>query len=148
MNDLSRSLTGAALTGALTLISPSDWSPRVRRAFVLVPGVLVAAGATWSLSKLNDGRPSVAASGSDENAEDSPTPQRPPVAQRVAVPLALGAATCGFQASSLWIDAAIERWVIRRGATYPRRWMAVLAVAVSLLIDVIGSRVVARTANN
>ena len=48
------SLTLAALSGVLTLKSPGDWSPGVRRAYVLAPGAaigVIAAAAVWTGSK-------------------------------------------------------------------------------------------------
>ena len=35
MNNLVLSLTSSAAAGALTLVSPSGWSPRVRAAYVV-----------------------------------------------------------------------------------------------------------------
>ncbi|WP_298590170.1 hypothetical protein [uncultured Kocuria sp.] len=53
----------------------------------------------------------------------------------------LGAATCGVQAASLRVDAALEHWLVGRGAAHPRRWMAILAVLASLAMDAAGDRV-------
>lgn len=140
MDNLLLSLTGSAVAGALTFVSPQGWSPRVRRAYVVVPGVLVAAGGALALARITAG-PVAAGSGTEPGAEEaSPPARRPPVAARVAVPLVLGAATCGIQAGSLWIDAALEDWLVRRGAAHPRRWMALLAVVSSLGIDAVGAR--------
>lgn len=152
MNKLLLSLTGATTAGALTLVSPADWSPGVRRAYVVVPGVLAASFGTLLLSKIVDQQADVISrveSVTEVPTDDAyPLPQRHPVAVRVAVPVVIGAATCGFQASSLWIDAALERGVVRLGAAHPRRWMAVLAVAASLGTDAIGERVNTRTAED
>lgn len=152
MKKLLLSLTGATTAGALTLISPASWSPRVRCAYVVAPGVLVAAGSALALTRIADRRAagdSGVESATKTTAEDAhPFPQHLPVAARVAVPLGLGAATCGIQASSLWIDAALERWLVRLGAHRPRRWMAVLAVVTSLGMDAVGERVTARTADD
>lgn len=152
MNHVLLSLTGAAVAGALTLSSPSRWSPRVRRAYVVVPGALIAGGSSLFLTKLA-ARPSagtspaaVAAAATDE--ESSTTPQPHPVVTRVAVPLTLGAVTCGIQAGSLWIDAALERGLLRLGATHPRWWMAALAVAASLGMDAAGARATTRAADD
>lgn len=148
MDKLLLSLTGAVVAGSLTLISPEDWSPRVRRAYVMVPGVLVAAGSSLLLIKLTD-RPAAAISPAGSapavtDEEFSTTPQPHPLVTRVAVPLTLGAVTCGFQAGSLWIDAALERGLLRLGATHPRRWMAAIAVATSLGMDAAGARATGR----
>lgn len=152
MNKLLLSLTGATAAGALTLVSPAGWSPGVRRAYVVVPGVLAASFSALLLSKIVDRQAAVLSrveSVTEAPTEDAyPLPQRHPVAVRVAVPVVVGAATCGLQASSLWIDAALERGVVRLGAAHPRRWMATLAVAASLGMDAIGERVNARTAED
>lgn len=152
MNKLLLSLTGATAAGALTLVSPAGWSPGVRRAYVVVPGVLAASFSALLLSKIVDRQAAVLSrveSVTEAPTEDAyPLPQRHPVAVRVAVPVVVGAATCGLQASSLWIDAALERGVVRLGAAHPRRWMATLAVAASLGMDAIGERVNTRTAED
>ncbi|MGQ1798021.1 hypothetical protein ACT4S5_12920 [Kocuria oceani] len=150
MNKLLLSSIGATAAGALTLVSPADWSPRVRRAYIVVPGVLAASFSAMLLSRIVDRQAAVVSR--VESVTEVPTdaaypfPQRHPVAVRVAVPVLIGAATCGFQASSLWIDAALERGIVRFGAAHPRRWMAALAVAMSLGMDAIGERANTRTA--
>lgn len=145
MNNLVLSLTSSAAAGALTLISPSGWSPRVRAAYVVVPGVLVAAAGAWALSRNTGEKTSVdsgAATGLEFQTEGGPvSAQRVPVAARMALLLGLGAATCGIQAASLRIDAILERWLVGRGVTHPRRWMAALAVLASLGMDAVGDRV-------
>lgn len=143
MNNLVLSLTGSAAAGALTLISPSGWSRRVRAAYVLVPGVLVASAGAWALSR-NIGAEESAGSDADHAPRTEEVPvsvQRLPVAARAGLLLGLGAATCGVQAASLRIDAALEDWLIGRGATHPRRWMAALAVLASLGMDAAGDRI-------
>lgn len=150
MNQLLLSLTGAAATGAFILISPSGWSPRVRRAYVVVPSVLLAGGGSLFLTKLAS-RQTEAATGAmpaPETAGEAtrPFPQRHPVTVRVTVPLILGVASALGQAASLWIDAALERGFVRLGAKHPRRWMATLAVATSLGIDAAGARATDRAA--
>lgn len=142
MNDLVLSLTSSAAAGALTLVSPSGWSPRVRAAYVVVPGVLVAGAGGWVLSRNTGGEDSVVA-GAEVGplADGSPVAaQRLPVAARAALLLGLGAATCGVPAASLRIDAMLERWLVARGAAHPRRWMAALAVLASLGMDAAGDR--------
>lgn len=144
MNKLLLSLTGAAATGALTLVSPAGWSPGVRRAYVVAPGVLMAGGSSLVLARLAD-RQAAAVPGGGSAAETAaenatPLPRRLPVTVRVTVPLCLGVATCGVQATSLWVDAALERGLVRLGATHPRWWMAALAVAASLGMDAAGGR--------
>ncbi|MFI7583371.1 hypothetical protein ACH9DO_06205 [Kocuria sp. M1N1S27] len=67
-----------------------------------------------------------------------------PVTVRLTVPLCLGLATCGVQAASLWADAALERGLVRLGATHPRRRMSALAVAASLGMDAAGAHRTAR----
>lgn len=142
MNDLALSLTGSAAAGALTLVSPSGWSRRVRLAYVVVPGALVATGGALVLLP-HAGR--TGSAGHEPGTDDVPGAGQPlPVAARMALPLGLGAATCGIQAASLWIDKVLERWLTRRGAVHPRRWMAALAVLASLGMDAVGSRAAAR----
>lgn len=143
MNNLVLSLTSSAAAGALTLVSPSGWSPRVRAAYVVVPGVLVAGAGAWALARNTGGEEPVHA-GTDPGSPADGTPvaaQRLPVAARAALLLGLGAATCGIQAASLRIDAMLERWLVAHGATRPRRWMAALAVLASLGMDAAGDRV-------
>ena len=143
MNNLVLSLTSSAAAGALTLISPSGWSSRVRTAYVVVPGVLVAAAGAWALSR-NTGEKESVDPGTDPGSRADAvhvSAQRLPVAARAALLLGLGAATCGVQAASLRIDAALERWLVGRGVTHPRRWMAALAVLASLGMDAAGDRV-------
>jgi hypothetical protein len=143
MNNLVLSLTSSAAAGALTLISPTGWSSRVRAAYVVVPGVLVAAAGAWSLSR-NTGEKESVDVGTEPASQTGEVPvsaQRLPVAARAAMLLGLGAATCGVQAASLRIDAALERWLVGRGSTHPRRWMAALAVLASLGMDAAGDRV-------
>lgn len=43
MQKLPRSLTLAVITGAVELSRPADWSPRLRRAYVAVPGIAIGA---------------------------------------------------------------------------------------------------------
>lgn len=150
MNPLLLSVTGAAAGGALALVSPSGWSPRVRRAYVVVPSVLLAGGSSLFLTKLA-ARQAAAATGAAPAPETAggatrPFPQRHPMTLRVTVPLALGVASALGQAASLWIDAALERGFVRLGATHPRRWMAALAVVASLGIDAAGARATDRAA--
>ena len=140
MDKLLLSLTGAVATGALALISPSGWSSRTRHAYVWAPGALVATAAALVLAK-GAGAPTPSAPAADDAAPAAAPPAIPPLplAARVVLPLGLGATTCGFQAGSLWVDGAIERWMIRRGATRPRWWMAGMAALLSLAIDAAGA---------
>ncbi|MUN63845.1 hypothetical protein GMA12_11975 [Kocuria sediminis] len=150
MNKLLLSSIGATTAGALTLISPDGWSTGVRRAYVVVPGVLAAAFSAVLLSEIVDRQAAVASrveSVTEVPTDDAyPLPQRHPVAVRVAGPVLIGAATCGLQAASLCIDAALERSITRLGAAHPRRWMAALAVAASLSTDAVGEHLNIRTA--
>lgn len=141
MNNLVLSLTSSAAAGALTLISPSGWSPRLRTAYVVVPGVLVAAAGAWALSRTAGEEESIGSGHDARTGEGSVSAQRLPVPARAALLLGLGAATCGIQAASLRVDAALERWLVGRGASHPRRWMAILAVLASLAMDAAGDRV-------
>lgn len=150
MNQLLLSLTGAAATGAFVLFSPSGWSPRVRRAYVVVPSVLLAGGSSLYLTQIA-ARQAEAATGAvpaPQTADEAtgPFPQRHPMTVRVTVPLILGMASALGQAASLWIDAALERGFVRLGAQHPRRWMAGLAVVASLGIDAAGARATDRAA--
>lgn len=142
MNNLVLSVTSSAAAGALTLVSPSGWSPRVRAAYVVGPGMLVAAAGAWALSRNTDEESVAAGTGHESRTEDvAVSAQRMPASARAGLLLGLGAATCGIQAGSLWIDAALERWLVGRGATHPRRWMALVAVLASLTMDAAGDRV-------
>lgn len=134
------SLAGATATGALALISPSGWTSRSRRAYVLVPGALVTVAGALLLAR-GPGVPESVEATTDETEPAGTPPADPslPPAVRVVLSLGLGALTCGVQAGSLWVDGAIESWLVRRGAARPRWWMAGLAVFLSLAIDAAGA---------
>ena len=62
MQNLPLSLTLAAVSGALTLKRPADWSPRVRRAYILAPGACIGIVASVALrSGVRQGRQLAAA---------------------------------------------------------------------------------------
>ena len=156
MKNLPLSLTLAALSGALTLKSPARWSPRVRRAYVLVPGaaagIIVAAafrrGARQGREQAAAGRvdlvtPSVSRpDGGTGSTAPLPSyvrtntgPSRTTAIALIGLAGAVGVTASGFLALSLVVDERIETWLIRRGAARPRRVMAVLAAAGSLVMD-------------
>lgn len=156
MKNLPLSITLAALSGALTLKSPADWSPGLRRAYVLAPGAaigVIAAAALWKGNQKGRelaaaGRVDLvtpAASNSDDGAEGAaPLPSyvrrdaRP--AGLPGIGLAVLAATVGVTVSgvlavSLVLDERLETWLVRRGVVRPRRVMAAIAAVSSLVLD-------------
>lgn len=145
MNDLALTLTRAAAAGAITLISPAGWSPRVRRAYVLVPGAAATSVAAVLLPRITADR---SPDGEDGPGHFSAPVRHLPGTARVMLPLGLGAVTCGVQAFSLWIDAVLERSLAARGAVHPRRWMALLAVLASLAMDATGEALTSRAADD
>ena len=156
MKNLPLSLTLAALSGALTLKSPSSWSPRVRRAYVLAPGAVIGIIAAAALrSGARQGR-ELAAAGrvdlvtpatakSDGDAASTvplpsyvradPEPARVPAIGLTAVAGAVGVTASGVLALSLVVDGWIETWLRRHGAVRPRLVMAAIAAVTSLVMD-------------
>lgn len=147
MKNLLLSLTVSALAGAFTLSRPADWPPRLRRLYVLAPGVLTGAGLA---AVLHSGpRPSLPASGSggSPSAEEgaatpadwSPLRARPAVL-RGGVAVVAGTAVSGLHALSLHLDAETENWLARRGVAAPRVWMAAAVSLASLGMDFVRDR--------
>lgn len=123
MKNLPLSLTVSALAGAFTLSRPADWPLRLRRLYVLAPGVLTAAG----LAAVFPSRP------------------RPPLGARPAVlrggvAVVAGTAVSGLHALSLHLDAETEYWLARRGVAAPRAWMAAAVALASLGMDFVRDR--------
>ncbi|MDK1360725.1 hypothetical protein QNO00_10660 [Arthrobacter sp. zg-Y1219] len=118
MKNLPLSLGVSALAGAFTLRRPTDWPVALRRAYVLAPGLLTAAGVAVVLF---------------------PGRARP-AAVRAAVAAGAGAAVAGMQALSLRLDAGTEDWLSRRGVAAPRLWMAAATALASLGVDLLHDR--------
>ena len=156
MKNLPMSLSLAALSGVLTLKSPGEWSPGMRRAFVLAPGAAVGIIAAEALRKgTQKGRElavagrvdlvTPATSSSDDGAAGTailPSYVRSGASSGglPAVALAALAATAGVTASgvlalSVVLDERLETWLVRRGAARPRLVMAVIAAVSSLVLD-------------
>ena len=156
MKNLPMSLTLAAFSGALTLKSPADFSPGVRRAYVLAPGAAVGVIAAAALRRgVRKGRELAAAgrvdlvtpavSSSDEGAGGTAPlpsyvhadsgPARVPALGLASVAATVGVTVSGCLALSLVLDERIETWLVRRGAARPRLVMAVVTAAASLLLD-------------
>ena len=154
MKNLPLSLTLAALSGALTLRSPADWSPAWRRAFVLVPGaVLGVTGAVAVLKGSRKGRElaaagrvdlvTPAASSGDGAAGAAPLPSyvsagapaRVPALAVTALAATVGVTVSGVLALTLALDEWLETWLVRRGVARPRLVMAAIAAVTSLALD-------------
>lgn len=123
MKNLPLSLAAAAVSGALTLLRPADWSSRTRRAFVLVPGALAAAtlaGGLFPGGRKQSGTGSAAAG--------------------AALALGVGTLVSGLQTLSLHWDARLERWLVRRGLPQPRLLMGAAVALVTLAVDLLGDR--------
>lgn len=156
MKNLPLSLTLAALSGALTLKSPTGWSPAVRRAYVFVPGAAIGSIAAAALLKgAREGRElaaagrvdlvTPAASNSDGAAGSTAPlpsyvradagPSRMPAIALTALAGAVGVTISGVLALSLVVDERIETWLVRRGAARPRLVMAAIAAVTSLVMD-------------
>ncbi|WAP50602.1 hypothetical protein OL239_11215 [Arthrobacter sp. ATA002] len=156
MKNLPLSLTLAAVSGVLTLKSPADWSPRMRRAFVVAPGAaigLIAAAAVRQGSRKGQdlaaaGRvdlvtPAASMSG-DGAAGTAPLPSyvragaRPaglPATALAVLAVTVGVTVSGVLAVSLVLDERLETWLVRRGVARPRRVMALIAAVSSLILD-------------
>lgn len=158
MSSLPFSLAVSAAGGALTLLRPADWSTPVRRAYVWLPGIAVG---LYVLQKTRKGfslpeeptevepaglvAPAEPTGVDGSGAGGDSGPGSAPVvrlAVRGQLVLSLGAAlaTVATGALSLPLDAALERWLVRRGVSHPRRWMAASAVLASLIADAIAAR--------
>ena len=84
MKNLARSLTMAAITGAVELSRPADWSPAWRRAYVWLPGAAIGAiSAVAVQAGLRKGRELAAA-----GTVDLVTPNTPGRDGAAAVPAA------------------------------------------------------------
>lgn len=127
MKSLTTSLLGAAFTGAFTLLRPADWSQSTRRAFVVLPGVVVGAGCAYALSKGTK----VPA----ENGEADETTVKLPLPVQAALAVGLGAATSAASAVCLPFDAWLEQQLVSRGTSHPRRWMAAGGALLYLGVD-------------
>lgn len=156
MKNLPLSLALAALSGALTLKSPADFSPGMRRAYVVAPGAATGIIAAAALrSGVRKGRKLAAAgrvdlvtpagAGSNDGADGSAPvpsyvradadPAQVPVLALTSLAAAAGVTVSGFLALSLVLDERIETWLVRRGATRPRLVMAAATAAGSLILD-------------
>ncbi|WP_342022220.1 hypothetical protein AAE021_10175 [Arthrobacter citreus] len=155
MKNLPLSLTLAALSGALTLRSPADWSPAWRRAFVLVPGAVL--GVTSGVAVLKGSRKgrelaaagrvdlvSPAASRSGDGAAGTAplpsyvradAPARVPVLAVTGLAATVGVTVSGVLALTLALDEWLETWLVRRGVARPRLVMAAMAAVSSLGLD-------------
>ena len=156
MKNLPLSLVLAASSGAFTLQRPADWSPSLRRAYILVPGAalgtigvvavqrgsrkgreLAAAGTvdlvTPFTAGADDGAAGSAASPSYLRAAGSPP--RTPVIALAGLAAMLGITVSGIVALTLVLDERVEAWLVRRGVARPRRVMAAAAAVSSLLLD-------------
>ncbi len=164
MNNVTRSLLLAAISGASGLSRPADWSPAWRRTYVVAPGVAIGAiSAVAVRAGLRKGRelaaaetvdPATSATAGSDGAAAAPA--APPVARpaylatsapgprsrKPAIALTglavvTGAAVSGIMALTLVLDARVEAWLVRRGVAKPRVVMAVAGVLWSLLMDVL-----------
>lgn len=136
--------------------SPADFSPGVRRAYVLAPGaavgIIVAAGLQRGVRKGREqaaaGRvdlvtPAVAGS-RDDAAGTAPVPSyvradtgpaRVPALAFTILAATVGVTASGVMALSLVLDERIETWLVRRGVARPRLVMATATVVGSLVLD-------------
>ena len=164
MNNVTRSLLLAAISGASGLSRPADWSPAWRRAYVVAPGVAIGAiGAVAVRAGLRKGRELAAAqtvdlvtpatAGADGAAAvpaavpvaepaylatSAPGPRsRKPAIALTGLAVVTGVAVSGIMALTLVLDARVEAWLVRRGVAKPRVVMAVAGVLWSLLMDVL-----------
>ncbi|MBO0907470.1 hypothetical protein [Arthrobacter sunyaminii] len=157
MKNLPLSLALAAFSGALTLKSPADFSPGMRRAYVLAPGAALGIIAATALRRgVKKGRklaaagkvdlvtPAVAGSNDDDAGSTAPVPSyvradvgaaRVPAWTLTSLAATVGVAVSGFLALSLVLDKRIETWLVRRGVARPRLVMAVVTAASSLVLD-------------
>lgn len=139
MKNLPLSLATATISGAFTLLRPSDWSPGTRRAFVLVPGALAAATLAGGLLQ---GRRQVRANSavSGGSAASSSSGSSPSAAAGAALAVGVGTLVSAGQALSLRWDASLERWLVRKGLRRPRLWMGAAVALATLAVDFLGGR--------
>ncbi|MCQ1948952.1 hypothetical protein NNX28_03285 [Arthrobacter sp. zg-Y859] len=155
MKNLPLSLALAASVGAFTLSRPADWSPGLRRAYVLGSGAAAGAVVVLALRKgRRKGRelaaagtvdlvtPFTAGAGGDSATVPSyvaaPTAgsrTRMPEIALTGMAALMGATVSGITALTLVLDEAVETWLVRRGVARPRRVMAMAAALYSLVID-------------
>ncbi|MCC3278286.1 hypothetical protein LJ754_03820 [Arthrobacter sp. zg-Y40] len=152
MKNLPLSLALAASSGLFTLQRPADWSPGMRRTFVLVPGaalgvlsvLAVRAGAQSGREPAGGGTgnpvPPVAAGDQETGGAAAPAPGAGPGPRMRLVGPAVIAATVGATASgvlalTMVLDQRVEAWLVRRGVARPRRVMAAASALSSLLLD-------------
>ena len=143
---LPEALAGATVAGTATLLFPSTrWWPWLRRTWVVLPGVAaVCASAIVLAAPAPDDRPDRAPGEAPDEVLDRPEAERPaaerllrrarraPFAARLGLSLAVGGLVCAGQAQTLWTEAAVERWLRRRGLAHPHRWAAAAAALVVL----------------
>ena len=157
MSSLHSSLAISAVGGAFTLLRPADWSVPVRRAYVWLPGITVG---LLVLRKVRKGFPlsgepaGIEVAGAEgapaEGGGAGPAPDGCSTAAAPTVRLGMrgqlvtflgvALATAAAGALSLPLDAALERGLIRRGVSSPRRWMAAAVVVASLIPDALAVR--------
>lgn len=154
------SLALAAASAAGTLSRPADWSPSLRRLFILAPGAAIGAISVVAVQKgTRKGRELAAASTVDlvtpftAAAEDGAAggaageatapsylraagsaPRTPAIALAGMAAL-VGVTVSGVLALTLALDEQVEKWLVRRGVARPRWVMAAAAAASSLLLD-------------
>ncbi|WP_341394445.1 hypothetical protein [Arthrobacter sp. G119Y2] len=162
MKNLPLSLTVSAISGAFTLLRPADWSPQLRRAFVVVPGTLAVGGLAAVLFRPAGRNQHGTAAGDDGSsgaepgslfvqplavrglitvgdggsagAEKGPLFARPP-AVRALIAVGAGVVVSGIQMLSLRLDERLERWLLKHRVPAPRYWMALAVALASLAVD-------------
>ncbi|MCC9204098.1 hypothetical protein [Arthrobacter sp. zg-Y769] len=155
MKNLPLSLALAAAVGGFTLSRPADWSPRVRRAYVLGSGAAVGTGVALVLRKgRRKGRelaaagtvdlvtPFTAGAGGDSAtvpsyvaARTAESQTRRPEIAMTGLAALMGVTVSGITALTLVLDEAVEMWLVRRGVARPRRVMAMAMALHSLVMD-------------
>ncbi|MCC9173646.1 hypothetical protein [Arthrobacter sp. zg-Y179] len=155
MKNLPLSLAIAAVSGVFTLSRPADWSPGLRRAYVLGSGAAVGAIGVVAVRKGGRKGRELAAAGTVDlvtpftagaGGESATVPsyvaartdgsqtQMPEIALTGLAAL-MGATVSGITALTLVLDEAVETWLVRRGAARPRRVMAMAVALYSLVMD-------------
>ncbi|MCC3272385.1 hypothetical protein MUK71_14395 [Arthrobacter zhangbolii] len=150
------SLALAAVSAAGTLSRPADWSPSLRRLYILAPGAAIGAISVVAVQKgTRKGRELAAAStvdlvtpftaaGEDGAAGEATAPSylraagsapRTPAIALAGMAALVGVTVSGVLALTLALDEQVEKWLVRRGAARPRWVMAAAAAASSLLLD-------------
>lgn len=135
MRLILRSIITTTALGLGTLVCrPADWWPWVRATYVVGPGVL--AGGVAGALVLLDASPyehpdpdpgSLIVHGCQQRARSLSLPAR------IMMSVGFGATVSAIQVGSLRADAGIEAWLFQRGLHHPRRWMAGIIVAMTLL---------------